>query len=126
MSTHIAVHNLGRPRATSRQLLQTREKFRGQVNANRRKLSNGQEECFCKEVDGGRLDDCFVLVSDPVVTGKIQVVHFSGGTFYRLVVDGISDGPPKVGFSTNDNQTYGIKLYGSGCTEAYSKEVKRR
>ena len=47
----------------------------------------------------------------------------SGGTLYRLVADGIGDGPPNVGFGT---KRYGMKLYKSGSTEAYSKEFKRR
>ena len=40
----------------------------------------------------------------------------------RLVTDGISDGPPKVGFGNKKNQRYGIKLHRSGSTEAYSKK----
>ena len=70
MSTHVAVHNLGRPRATSRQLLQTRNKFRGQANDWRKSSKNGKEEYFREEVNGKRLDDCFVLLLDTIVTDK--------------------------------------------------------
>ena len=49
----------------------------------------------------------------------------SGGTLYRLVADGIGDGPPKIGFGTNNSQRYGIKIYKSGSTEVCSKELKR-
>ena len=71
MSTHIAVHNLGRPRATSRQLLQTRDKFRGQANDRRKSSRKGKEEYIREEVNGQCLDHCFVLLLDPIVTDKI-------------------------------------------------------
>ena len=60
-----------------------------------------------------------VLLLDPIVTGKIQVVHFFA------LSQMVSDGPPNVGFGTNNNQGYKIKLYRSCSTEAYSKEFKR-
>ena len=72
MSTHIAVHNLGMPRATSHQLLQTRDKFRGQANDRRKSSRNGKEEYFCEEVNGKRLDDCLVLPLDPLVPTKFR------------------------------------------------------
>ena len=121
MSTHIAVHNLGKPRATARQLLQARHKFRRQANDRRKSSRNGKEEYFRKEVNGKRLDDWEDIVCCWIHSNRQN----SGGTHYRLVADGIGDGPPKVGFGTNNNQRYRIKLYRSGSTGAYSKEFKR-
>ena len=121
MSTHIAVHNLGKPRATSRQLLQTRDKFRRQANDRRKSGRNGKEEYFCEEVNGKHLDDKFFFA-----VGFHSNRQNSGGTFYRPVADGIGDGPPEVGFGTHKNRRNGIKFYRSGSTEVYSKEFERR
>ena len=74
---------------------------------------------FREEVNGKGLDDwedvCLLL--DPIVTGKIY------STIYRVVADGIGDGPLNVGFGT---KRYGMKLYKNGSTEVYSKDFKRR
>ena len=121
MSTHIAVHNLGKPRATARQLLQARDKFRRQANDRRKSSRNGKEEYFRKEVNGKRLDDWEDIVCCWIHSNRQN----SGGTFYRPVADGIGDGPPEVGFGTQKNRRNGIKFYRSGSTKAYSKEFKR-
>ena len=92
------------------------------MNERRKSSRNGKEEHFREDVNAQGLDNwedvCFAV-------GSHSNRQNSGGTLYRLVADGIGDGPPKVGFSTNNNQRYGIKLYRSGSTEAYSEEFQR-
>ena len=91
------------------------------MNDQRKSSRNGKEEYFREDVNAKRLDDwnvCSAVVSHSNRPNP-------GGTHYRLVADGIGDGPPKVGFGTNNNQRYRMKLYKSGSTQAYSKEFKR-
>ena len=92
------------------------------MNDQRKSSRNGKEEYFREDVNAKRLDDWDVCSAVFSHSNRQN----SGGTLYRLVADGIGDGPPKpVGFGTNNNQRHRIKLYRSGSTEAYSKEFER-
>ena len=97
------------------------------MNDRRKSSRNGKEEYFREELNGKRLNDWEDIC---IAVGSHSNRQNSCGTLYRLVADGIGDGPPKVVFGTNNNQRYGIKefieLYRSGSTEAYSKEFKSR
>ena len=56
----------------------------------------------------------FFLLLDPIVTKKIEVVHF-------ITLSQMVSAMANVGFGTNNNQRYGIELHRTGFPEAYSK-----